>query len=263
MNKQRKTAWLVIGLLAFGASFGTFWLAETFLLKDSSTRELTIENGLQNVNIDDTDYLVVKVENHTAENLYKLELYSSSTEWDLEVAEDKSGFGEGSQEEYRKTPSSKELTGEKFEITHTLTISSDIYSKALQRTVTLKEKKENKDKKPSFFLSLFIGGATFAILAVSQLREPKTRGEAATLLIENNLENARVRDVEILANIMKMGEFTVPQIKKRVGTSKATAYRTVNELVDIGLVKETEKEKTPNSVRGKPSKVYRYIGPES
>jgi uncharacterized membrane protein len=88
-------------------------------------------------------------------------------------------------------------------------------------------------------------------------------GEATSTLIEHGLHDMTVRDVEIVGYIMGLKEFTIPELMKMTKASKITVWRTVQKLLEKGLVQQTEKTKlAANGLggRGKPSIVYKYIG---
>ena len=88
-------------------------------------------------------------------------------------------------------------------------------------------------------------------------------GEATSALLEMGLHGMTVKDVEIVGHIMELKEFTIPQLMKRTNTSKITVWRTVQKLVERGLVQPTEQTKLASNGlggRGKPSRVYKYTG---
>jgi uncharacterized membrane protein len=88
-------------------------------------------------------------------------------------------------------------------------------------------------------------------------------GDATSTLLERGLHDMTVRDVEIVGYIMQKGEFTIPELMKLSKASKITVWRTVQKLVDQGLVEPTDQTKpAANGLggRGKPSQVYRYVG---
>lgn len=88
-------------------------------------------------------------------------------------------------------------------------------------------------------------------------------GGAASTLLEHGLHDMTVRDVEIVGHIMELKEFTIPELMKLTKTSKVTVWRTVQKLVERGLVRPTEQTKlAANGLggRGKPSHVYKYVG---
>ena len=88
-------------------------------------------------------------------------------------------------------------------------------------------------------------------------------GEATSTLLEEGLHGMTVKDVEIVGHIMELKEFTIPQLMKLTNTSKITVWRTVQKLVERGLVQTTERTRlAANGLggRGKPSRVYKYIG---
>ncbi|MCK4405299.1 MAG: MarR family transcriptional regulator [Hadesarchaea archaeon] len=88
-------------------------------------------------------------------------------------------------------------------------------------------------------------------------------GEATSTLLEEGLHGMTVKDVEIVGHIMEMKEFTIPQLMKLTNTSKITVWRTVQKLVERGLVQTTKQTRlAANGLggRGKPSRVYKYVG---
>jgi predicted transcriptional regulator len=88
-------------------------------------------------------------------------------------------------------------------------------------------------------------------------------GDAATTLLEQGLHDMTVRDVEIVGQIMDLKEFTIPELVRRTRASKITVWRTVQKLIKQGLVHPTERTKlAANGLggRGKPSRVYKYVG---
>jgi predicted transcriptional regulator len=88
-------------------------------------------------------------------------------------------------------------------------------------------------------------------------------GDATSTLLEQGLHNMTVRDVEIVGQIIDLQEFTIPELVRQTGTSKITVWRTVQKLMEQGLVKQIEQTKpAANGLggRGKPSRVYKYVG---
>jgi predicted transcriptional regulator len=108
-------------------------------------------------------------------------------------------------------------------------------------------------------IGISMGVMVFAVWAGYR----EMRGSATSTLLEHGLHDMTVRDVEIVGHIMKLGEFTIPELMKLTKTSKITIWRTVQKLVEQGLVQSTEETKlAANGLggRGKPSRVYRYVG---
>jgi hypothetical protein len=88
-------------------------------------------------------------------------------------------------------------------------------------------------------------------------------GDATSTLLEQGLHDMTVRDVEIVGQIIDLEEFTIPELVRQTGASKITVWRTVQKLMEQGLVKQIEQTKpAANGLggRGKPSRVYRYVG---
>ncbi|KUO40927.1 MAG: hypothetical protein AVW05_03130 [Hadesarchaea archaeon DG-33] len=108
-------------------------------------------------------------------------------------------------------------------------------------------------------IGISMGVMVFAVWAGYQ----EMRGSATSTLLEHGLHDMTVRDVEIVGHIMKLEEFTIPELMKLTKTSKITIWRTVQKLVEQELVQPTEQTKlAANGLggRGKPSRVYRYVG---
>ena len=88
-------------------------------------------------------------------------------------------------------------------------------------------------------------------------------GDATSTLLEHGLQDMTVRDIEIVGHAMELKEFTVPELMKLTKESKLKVWRTVQRLVEQGLVQPTEQTRlAANGLggRGKPSRVYRYVG---
>lgn len=88
-------------------------------------------------------------------------------------------------------------------------------------------------------------------------------GDATSTLLERGLHDMTVKDVEIVGQIIELKEFTIPQLMKLTNTSKITVWRTVQKLVKQELVQPTEQTRpAANGLggRGKPSRVYKYVG---
>jgi len=88
-------------------------------------------------------------------------------------------------------------------------------------------------------------------------------GDAASTLLEQGLHDMTVRDVEIVGQIIDLKEFTIPELVRRTRASKITVWRTVQKLIEQGLVKSIERTRpAANGLggRGKPSHVYKYVG---
>lgn len=83
------------------------------------------------------------------------------------------------------------------------------------------------------------------------------------MLIEHDPPDMKISEVEVVREIMDMGEFTILDLIQRTGASNVGVWRTVQKLIEKGLVQPTEQVKPPAGglgSRGKPSTVYRYVG---
>jgi hypothetical protein len=91
-------------------------------------------------------------------------------------------------------------------------------------------------------------------------------GDATSTLLELGLHDMTVRDVEIVGQIIDLEKFTIPELVGQTGASKITVWRTVQKLMKQGLVEQIEQTKpAANGLggRGKPSRVYKYVGAPS
>lgn len=243
MSFRDNKHWFVIVAISLVAVSAVYWMVGVYD-QGYVGEEIFIENGAKRVRIDNKSYFVTAVENNTKENAQWVDLLIVSKN----IFENTGGF---------QAPS-----GSMENLVTELKVSGGVYSRALETPVVIERDDVGKDSGPlKEMFSFAVGVAVFGVLSAVHLRKPETRGKAATLLLKNGREDARVRDVEILATIMKMEEFTVPEVMRKVGTSKATTYRTINDLVDMDLVKKTEESDLSNG-RGKPSQIYEFSGDE-
>lgn len=114
-------------------------------------------------------------------------------------------------------------------------------------------------------ISSIIGITAGVIVAAVWAGHRHPWGDAASTLFEHGLTNMTVRDVKIFGEILKLEEFTIPQLMRQTHSSKITVWRAVQKLIEEGLVRPTEKS-IPSSNglggRGKPSRVYTYVSKE-
>jgi hypothetical protein len=121
-----------------------------------------------------------------------------------------------------------------------------------------RQPQDDDDSTTHLMVSLLFGAGMSVVGLVLWEASARMKGNAATVLLEEGLDDMTVRDVELVGRMMEMEEFTVPELVKKARVSRSSVWRLVRKMVDEGLVEETEKEKLPDSGRGKPRKVYRY-----
>lgn len=121
-----------------------------------------------------------------------------------------------------------------------------------------------------FPISIAIGASMAVISAISWSGSTKVsgnmvelQGSATSVLLNEGLDDMTVRDVEIVSRMMVKKEFTIPELLSDSQVSRSSIWKLVKKMVSTGLVEKTDEEKLPKSGRGKPSQVYRYVGPES
>jgi hypothetical protein len=221
-----------------------------------STQTIIIENSGQQVTIDNVEYRVTNAElSAENENFYLLNLFSSYTSaGSIAVAPAQGGqvhiAGAG--------------TGTITEIS----VPAYDYEKAQSGEPVTVSNTTTTETKPidASPIAATIGIAmSFVALAVwAGYRQ--MWGDATSTLLDQGLNDMTVRDVGIVGYIMELGEFTIPELIKATKASKITVWRTVQKLIEKGLVRRTEKTKLAANGfggRGKPSDVYRYVGAKS
>ncbi|MFP4005119.1 MAG: hypothetical protein ACLFUR_00160 [Candidatus Hadarchaeia archaeon] len=112
------------------------------------------------------------------------------------------------------------------------------------------------------FISLGIGISMGIVSLLMWEGGTQPRNDPISLLIHKGLEDLTVRDLNITRQMMIKNEFTIPELLKHTSASRQSVWRLVNKLQDEGMVEETSEKRLPKSGRGKPSQIYRYVGPD-
>lgn len=209
----------------------------------TSTQTVIIENSGEQVSIDDVRHDVANVE--FLENTVVLDYYD----------------GRGPDPETGFSPSEKGSS-----MVSKISVPTDLYEQAKETgepvmfsNTTTTETKPVNAWPIAAGIGISMGVMVFAVWVGYQ----EMRGSATSTLLEHGLHDMTVRDVEIVGHIMKLGKFTIPELMKLIKASKITIWRTVQKLVEQELVQPTEQTKlAANGLggRGKPSRVYRYVG---
>ena len=242
----------IIALAVLGAAAVTSYVAldhfygERYFI--TSTQTVTIENFGEQVSINDVQYDVEDVEfvADTDNGGFYLMSYWAYTNQDDPHA---LGIGEGTKKALCQigVPTDAydqaQATGEPVTVSNTTTTET--------RPI---------DALP---IAASIGIAMGVVVLAVWVGYRQMWGGATSTLLEHGLRNMTVRDVEIVGHIMELKEFTIPELMKLTKTSKITVWRTVQKLVERGLVQLTEQTKLASNGlggRGKPSRVYKYTG---
>lgn len=176
-----------------------------------------------------------------------------------------------------KTPSAENAdsgeissgTGESKSELNSYLVSKSAYETAKETSepvVVFQETRGKTSSPPILPISTALGVAAGILSIAAWLSREKAMGSATSVLLDEGLETMSVQDAEIVGETMRRGEFTIPEIMSETGTSKSSAWRTVKKLEKKGLVEETDKKRAPSQGlggRGKPSQVYRYVGPSA
>lgn len=212
----------------------------------TSIQRLQFKNYANLLSIENSTYSVSSAKRSPTENTVKLALEAAAAE--------EAGVAENEETGYAPAPRTAEVSEEAYET-----------AENTSGTVIVFQEKESKTKERSPWpLSTSLGVAAGLLFAAVWLSRQEAMGNATNMLLDEGLENMSVQDAEIVGETIRRGEFTIPELMKEAGTSKTSTWRTVKKLVEKELVKETEKTKAPSrglGGRGKPSKVYKYVGP--
>lgn len=262
---MKKKNIIIIIIVFIGVSFGSYLAFQQFFGEKKSyttTGRIELENYAQQVKIDNTKAQLLAAENSPDENM--VELVIDTTQLSRNVKEEyfESETSEGgTSEKMGSEPATQEDVTTQQDI---LTVHEETYETAKQTPGTvlvIKELTSGTKTPPYWMFSISIAVIISTILGAGLLTKQELRGNATSKLLEEGLEGLTVRDVEIFSQIMKMGEFTIPELMRKTETSKVTTWRTVKKLVEEELVEETDEKKPPSrglGGRGKPSKVYRF-----
>ncbi len=249
----------MIALVVLGAAAVTSYVAldhfygERYVI--TSTQTVVIENFGQQISIDNVQYDVENVEFVlSADNVgfYNLWYYSGYEDYDDAPV---------------LTPAPAALVGDGGRLgVSQINVPTNAYeqAQATRDPVTVANTTTTETKPINALpIAASIGIAMGVVALAVWAGYRQMWGGATSTLLEHGLHDMTVRDVEIVGHIMELKEFTIPELMKLTKTSKVTVWRTVQKLVERGLVKPTEQTKlAANGLggRGKPSHVYKYVG---
>jgi len=221
----------------------------------TSTRTIIIENSGQQVIIENTTFDVENAEHRADENTYRLYFYAPAAV----------GSAGNYAQEQSPAPASAPLAGE-YLGKYSVDVPSTAYEQAQEtgNPVTVSNITTTETKPLNALpIAASVGIVMSLVVFGVWVGYRRVWGDAASTLLEHGLHDMTVRDVEIVGQIMDLKEFTIPQLMKETRASKITVWRTVQKLVGQGLVQQTEQTKlAANGMggRGKPSRVYKYVG---
>ena len=197
----------------------------------TSIQTIVIENSGQQVSVDNIEYTVGSSEYVPDENVYRLTIYPLGAPEPYDVRVAKSAYEEAQE------------TGNPVTVIHATTTETKPIN--------------------ALPIAASIGIVMGIMVSAVWVGHRRMWGDATSTLLEHGLHDMTVKDIEIVGHAMELKEFTVPELMKMTRASKITVWRTVQKLVEKGLVQQTEKTKlAANGLggRGKPSNVYRYVG---
>lgn len=258
MNKNRLVFLAIIVFTAISA-VSYIGLGEIFEEESApSTQVLQLENYANELSIGSKTYTIENARLLSNENTSELYFFTGSkSETSYTSPSGEAKLASGENQETINT----DYTNADLQKTQ---IPAKIYETAKNTSEPVLVYKETKTKNPKTWpYSISLGITAAAIFVAAILTRQELRGTATSKLLEEGLENLTVRDAEIFSQIMKMEEFTIPQLMKKTKTPKVATWRTVKKLKQEGLVKETERTRAPSQGlggRGKPSKVYEFTG---
>jgi predicted transcriptional regulator len=266
VNDMRR--WLigvVLALAVFGAVSVISYAGITYFYGEAhtitSTQTIVIEDWGEHVTIDNVQYEVTNAELAYDENFYQLNLISGGDAGKGYTAPPPAAM------EVRYTTPQTTAAGFSVGTITQVSVPRIAYENAKTSgepfTYVKTTETEPIDASPiAATIGVVMSMATLAVWAGYR----HMWGGAASTLLEHGLHDMTVRDVEIVGYIMELREFTIPELMKMTKASKITVWRTVQKLLEKGLVEQAEKTKlAANGLggRGKPSNIYRYVGAKS
>jgi len=123
------------------------------------------------------------------------------------------------------------------------------------------DEKLSSHREDTLMVSFGIGIAMGLIALASWQGSQSMKKDPAELLLDEGLENMTVKDLVIVRRLIQKEEFTIPQLVKNSPVSRSSIWRLVKKLDEKGLIEEKNESEMPDGTRGKPSKVYRFVGP--
>jgi hypothetical protein len=258
LNRKAKMALIfsTICLAGVAASYSLFTLVYGSAEPLTTTQVVTIENGGQRLRVDNLEYDVMGSElvENGGSSFYRLQIGVRESNVMRE-----SSNGKGCE-----TPPA-EITGGS-PAANFIEVPSDLYELARSGggSVTFSSRTTTEPRTVDFLpIAAGIGVLLGALAVVVSGWFQRSWGDAAAVLVEHGFHDMTVREVEIVGHMMEKKEFTVPELMKLTKASKITVWRTVQKLMERGLVAKTEKTKMASGGlggRGKPSIVYRFTG---
>ncbi|MEM2874817.1 MAG: hypothetical protein QW567_02170 [Candidatus Hadarchaeales archaeon] len=217
----------------------------------TTTYLATIQGGGQRVMIDNEEYDIIGSEHVPGENgydYYRLEIARGGLEGAREPGGD---YG------VKWSPAPEVMD---------LLVPSEAYETAVSTggSVTVSGSTLTETRPVDFApVAAGIGVLVGALAAVFAAWYQRGWGEAAAELMEHGFHDMTIRDVEVVGHMMQLKEFTIPELMKLTRASKITIWRTVQKLMEKGLVRQTDRTRLASGGlggRGKPSTVYVYTG---
>lgn len=255
---------VVLALAVFGAVSVISYAGITHFYGEAhtitSTQTIIIEDWGEHVTIDNVQYKVTNAELAYNENFYQLSLISGDDADEGYTAPPPAAM------EVRYTTPQTTLAGLSAGTTTQVSVPRSAYENVQTNgepvtvsNTTITETKPIDASPIAATIGIAMSVVTLAVWAGYR----HMWGGAASTLLEHGLHDMTVRDVEIVGYIMELREFTIPELMKMTKASKITVWRTVQKLLEKGLVEQAEKTKlAANGLggRGKPSNIYRYVG---
>lgn len=252
----------LIGLLIFAASMtASYAVLDHFYGTEqitTSTQMMTIEGGGSKIVTDNIAFTVERAEltvDADNETYYHL-LVTSETAVKSEVPRN-----------FAPAPQAGEMATKDSSVNqYYIDVPAAAYDQALrtEEPITVTNVTLTKTEPVNTFpIAAGIGIVVAIAASAAWIGYRQSWGEATSALLELGLHDMTVRDVEVVGYIMQKGEFTIPELMKMTSASKITVWRTVQKLMEKGLVEQTGETKlAANGLggRGKPSHIYRYVG---
>lgn len=138
-------------------------------------------------------------------------------------------------------------------------VGSENEARLVEEDVQMTPKEKRIDALP---LSLGFGVSIAAVALAAWIGSKRAHGDGIVSVInKDGISDLSVENLEIILRVMDIKKFTIQELAKDATLTRQAVWLLVRKLIEHDLVKETGDKKLPESGRGRPSKVYEYVGP--
>lgn len=131
--------------------------------------------------------------------------------------------------------------------------------RSIGEDVQMTPKEKHIDALP---LSVGFGASIAAVALAAWIGSKRAHVDSiASVINKDGISDLSAKNLEIILRVINMKKFTIQELAKDTTLTRQAVWLLVRKLIKHDLVTETGSKKLPNSGRGRPSKVYKYVGP--